>query len=80
STVYLRTYERGVEKETGACGTGAVATAIAAVEESGISFPVNIIPTSGEKITVDKRIDVKKGTKFHLIGPANILEEKEIEV
>ena len=78
--VYLRTYERGVEKETGACGTGAVATAISAVEESGLSFPVEIIPTSGEKITIDKRIDVKKGTKFHLIGPAIILEEKEIEV
>lgn len=79
-TVHLRTYERGVEKETGACGTGAVATAITAVEESGLSFPVDIIPTSNEKLTIDKRIDNKKGTKFHLIGPAIILEEKEIEV
>jgi len=80
NTVYLRTYERGVEKETGACGTGAVATAITAVEESNLRFPVSIIPTSGEKIIIDKKIDVKKGTKFHLIGPAIILEEKEIEV
>jgi len=79
-TVYLRTYERGVEKETGACGTGAVATAITAVEECGLKFPIDIIPTSGEKLTIDKRIDIKKGTKFHLIGPAVILEEKEIEV
>jgi diaminopimelate epimerase len=79
-TVHLRTYERGVEKETGACGTGAVATAITAVEESGLNFPIDIIPTSGEKLTIDKRIDIKKGTKFHLIGPAVILEEKEIEV
>lgn len=78
--VYLRTYERGVEKETGACGTGAVATAITAVEESNLNFPVDIIPTSGEKLTIDKRIDAKKGPKYHLIGPAVILEEKEIEV
>ncbi|TNE33705.1 diaminopimelate epimerase [bacterium] len=78
--IHLRTYERGVEKETGACGTGAVATAITAVKESGLNFPVNIIPTSGEKLIVDKKIDLLGATKYHLIGPAVILEEREIEV
>lgn len=78
-TIYLRTYERGVEKETGACGTGAVATAISANREFGMEFPITIIPTSGKKLIIDKNgngID----TKYHLIGPAIILNEKEIEV
>ena len=78
--VFLRTYERGVEKETGACGTGAVATAIAAVMEKELDFPVEIIPTSGEKLIIDKKINSENKIKYHLIGPAVILEEKEIEV
>lgn len=78
-TIYLRTYERGVEKETGACGTGAVATAISANREFGMEFPITIIPTSEEKLIIDKKgngVD----TKYHLIGPAIILNKKEIEV
>lgn len=78
--VYLRTYERGVEKETGACGTGAVATAITAVNESGLSYPIEIIPTSGEKLIIDMKVNSNGETKYHLIGPAVILEEREIEV
>lgn len=78
--ISLRTYERGVEKETGACGTGAVATAIASVRESDLSYPVEIIPTSGEKLIVDRRVSDSGEVKFHLIGPAVILKEIEIEV
>lgn len=77
--LYLRTYERGVEKETGACGTGAVATAIAANRNLGMEYPIDIIPTSGEKVTIDKRKS-SKGIRYHLIGPAIILSENEIEV
>jgi diaminopimelate epimerase len=78
--VRLRTYERGVEKETGACGTGAVATAITAVRNDGLSYPVEIVPSSGEKLIVDKRTGANAEVKFHLIGPAIILSEIEVEV
>ena len=38
--VAMRTYERGVEAETGACGTGAVASAVIGVKDYGLEFPV----------------------------------------
>lgn len=73
--IKLRTYERGVEAETGACGTGAIATAFAA-EKFGIEFPMTIIPTSGEKLV----IDLNDERKVILTGPAVILGYSEIEV
>jgi len=52
STVVIRTYERGVEDETLACGTGAVAAAIIAGMR-GLAFsPTTVIPRSGEPLTI----------------------------
>lgn len=46
--ILLRTYERGVEAETLACGTGATATAIVAAGTEGIEYPVNLWMAGGE--------------------------------
>lgn len=51
-TLRLRTYERGVEAETLACGTGAVAAALAATSHGQAQSPVNVYPTSGERLIV----------------------------
>lgn len=48
----LRTYERGVENETLACGTGAVASALLAAVRGEAESPVEVLVRSGETLTV----------------------------
>lgn len=48
----IRTYERGVEDETLACGTGAVAAACAASHVWGVEAPVALRTRGGEVLTV----------------------------
>jgi len=51
-TLLIRTYERGVEDETLACGTGAVAGAIIASEYDYIESPVRVKTKGGEALFV----------------------------
>ncbi len=48
----IRTYERGVEGETLACGTGAVASAILIAQWEHESGPISLKTKSGRKLTV----------------------------
>lgn len=48
----VRTYERGVEAETMACGTGAVASALFAAVQKGLESPVEVITSGGETLTI----------------------------
>lgn len=49
----VRTYERGVEDETMACGTGCVASAIMAVLEKGMNSPVRVHTSGGDELEID---------------------------
>ncbi len=46
----IRTYERGVEKETAACGTGCAAAAVVARNLYGLSGPVTVTTSLGESL------------------------------
>lgn len=48
SRLQLRTYERGVEAETLACGTGAVAAAVITHLRKGMAFPMAVSTLGGE--------------------------------
>ena len=51
-TVRIRTYERGVEEETLACGTGAVASAIICTAQELVRPPVKVRTQGGESLTI----------------------------
>ncbi|HEY6049908.1 MAG TPA: diaminopimelate epimerase, partial [Thermoanaerobaculia bacterium] len=53
SNMRVRTYERGVEGETLACGSGVVASAIVAARRGLVSAPVVCATRSGAAFTVD---------------------------
>jgi diaminopimelate epimerase len=50
--ISMRTYERGVEDETLACGTGAVAAALIASRLGRVSSPTTVHTRGGEALTV----------------------------
>lgn len=52
SSLYIRSYERGVEAETLSCGTGAVASAIIAGLKGMVSSPVKVHTKGGEVLRV----------------------------
>lgn len=52
-TLTVRTYERGVEAETLACGTGAAAVAVIAARRGWVSLPVTVHCASGFDLVID---------------------------
>ena len=69
--IALRTYERGVEAETLACGTGATAAAIAAGLCYSVKPPIRVHTRSGEELLIDFNIDAKsKVSSVTQTGPA----------
>lgn len=49
----IRSFERGVEGETMACGTGSLSSAVAAYAVKGVKLPVKLKTRSGEVLTVE---------------------------
>lgn len=71
SSLRLRTYERGVEQETLACGTGATAAAIISSILHQLIAPVRVETRSGQSLTIDFSIDENNQiTNVTQSGPA----------
>lgn len=68
-SVFIRTYERGVEAETGACGTGAVASSLIGVKDYGLEFPVHVKTARGYDLVVDGVYDGVNFSSVTLTGP-----------
>ena len=75
--IRMRTYERGVEGETLACGTGSVASVIASVEVKGLKPPIKVKTTSGEILLVNYRNKRERGFVY-LEGSAKIICEGKL--
>jgi diaminopimelate epimerase len=72
SLVHIRTYERGVEDETLACGTGSVASAIITFLQKQIPPPIVLQARGGDKLIVDFSAEGTLIKNVSLTGPAKI--------
>ena len=77
--VAMRTYERGVEAESGACGAGAVAAAVVGVAQHGLAFPVRVKTSSGYELVVDGEFDGTEFGSVTLTGPVKKVFDGEID-
>ncbi len=77
-TLHMRTYERGVEAETLACGTGAVTCVVAAALAAPLTSPIDVITRSGLTLGIHFRRAGERFTDIRLEGPAVILFEGEL--
>jgi diaminopimelate epimerase len=79
-TIYVRTYERGVEDETLSCGTGVTAAAlISAHNDNG--FNRVEVKTSGGKLSVEfEKVSEKEFRNIWLVGPAELVYEGNINL
>jgi diaminopimelate epimerase len=79
-SIAIRTYERGVEGETLACGTGVVASAIIFAATENANGPINVSVRGGDKLRVGfEKID-NQFRNVTLTGPADFVFEGTIEL
>ena len=64
----VRTYERGVEAETLACGTGVTACGLIAAKRGWVKLPVNVHVAGGDVLVVDGRLTADGASDVTLTG------------
>ena len=80
SSIAIRTYERGVEDETLACGTGVVASALIFSAAEKTEGPISVLVRGGSELQVGFQ---RNGAEFRgvtLTGPAEFVFEGTIEL
>jgi diaminopimelate epimerase len=76
----IRTYERGVENETLACGTGVVASALIFAAMEKTEGPVGVLVRGGSELSVDFQRNGERFTDVTLTGPAEFVFEGTIQI
>jgi len=75
----VRTYERGVENETMACGTGAAASALISALRGKADSPVDIVTSGGDRLTIlFDVLEDRSVTNVFLKGPAHVVYTGEL--
>lgn len=77
-SIHVRTYERGVEQETLACGTGSTAAAIVSALMGYTTAPVSVKTSGGELLTIDFKIAGKDVKSAYLEGEARFVYEGKL--
>lgn len=76
--IWVRTYERGVEDETMACGTGSTASAVVSALAGYTRPPVRVRTRGGEVLTIDFQQEGRKVKDVFLEGRANFVFEGKL--
>ncbi|MFZ2446470.1 MAG: diaminopimelate epimerase [Syntrophobacteraceae bacterium] len=80
--IAIRTYERGVEAETLACGTGSIACALTAAAKGLVESPVEVLTRSGETLVIHFEKAVREGkiefSSVCLEGDAKVVYDAEL--
>ena len=80
NSIRVRTYERGVEGETLACGTGVTASALVSARVHGFTSPVHVQVQGGDRLEVGFTETKGEFEEVRLSGPADFVFEGRIEV
>jgi diaminopimelate epimerase len=78
SDLNVRTYERGVEDETLACGTGVVASSLISAFKGLVKSPVSVQTRGGEVLRVHFEIEGKEVKSVFYEGEVHIIYEAEM--
>jgi diaminopimelate epimerase len=78
--IAIRTYERGVEDETLACGTGVVASALIFAATKKTDGPIGVLVRGGSELQVDFKRDGDQFKNVTLTGPAEFVFEGTIDI
>jgi diaminopimelate epimerase len=78
NTIAIRTYERGVEDETLACGTGAVAGALIIARKMKIDPPINVLTRSGANLRIYYKEKNAGYQDIYLEGDARVIYRAEL--
>lgn len=80
NTIRMRTYERGVEAETLACGTGSIASAVVGIRLWNLRSPVRVLASSGVTLRVVIESSKSEIAGISLVGPAISTFEGVVDV
>jgi diaminopimelate epimerase len=78
--IRVRTFERGVEGETLACGTGVTASALISARLHGFTSPVKVRVQGGDQLEVSFKEEHGEFADVQLTGPAEFVFEGRIEI